>query len=104
MRDGGGGGDGDVVIWLRVNGVERQRGWTGAMLFGIPRVLAEVSRVMTLEEGDLVLTGTPGGVASLVAGDRVECGMEVGGREVVEARIQVGVEDAEPGGYEFGGP
>lgn len=93
----------DVVLWLRVNGVERQRGSTASMLFPIPRLLKDISAVMTLDEGDLILTGTPKGVGSLVAGDRVQCGMEVGGEEVLEGRIEVVVEDApaDVGGYEF---
>ena len=42
------------------------------MAFPIPVVLAFISRVMTLEPGDLVLTGTPAGVGTLKAGDEVE--------------------------------
>ena len=42
-----------------------------AMMTGIPRVLAYVSRVMTIEPGDLVLTGTPEGVGPLTAGDHL---------------------------------
>lgn len=98
-----GGGLGEVVIWLSVNGVERQRGRVADMIFPVSRLLADVSRVMTLEEGDLVLTGTPKGVGGLVGGDRVVGGMEVGGVEVREARIEVEVKDAEDGegAYEY---
>jgi len=60
----------DVVC--RVNGVERQRGRAADMVFGIPALLAFISRVMTLEPGDLVATGTPAGVGPLVDGDLVE--------------------------------
>jgi 2-keto-4-pentenoate hydratase/2-oxohepta-3-ene-1,7-dioic acid hydratase in catechol pathway len=42
------------------------------MLFDIPTLLAYISRIMTLEPGDLVLTGTPEGVGTLAAGDVVE--------------------------------
>ncbi len=56
----------------RVNGVERQRGHARDMVFGIPALLAYISTVMTLEPGDLVLTGTPDGVGPLVPGDVVE--------------------------------
>ncbi|HEX5003921.1 MAG TPA: fumarylacetoacetate hydrolase family protein [Gemmatimonadales bacterium] len=56
----------------RVNGVERQRGTTSQMIFDIPRVLAYISAVMTLEPGDLVATGTPAGVGPLADGDVVE--------------------------------
>ena len=56
----------------RVNGAVRQRGYTRDMAFPIPHLLAYISRIMTLEPGDLVLTGTPEGVGPLVPGDVVE--------------------------------
>lgn len=56
----------------RVNGQERQRGRAADMIFAVPQLLAYISRVMTLEPGDLVATGTPEGVGPLVAGDLVE--------------------------------
>jgi 2-keto-4-pentenoate hydratase/2-oxohepta-3-ene-1,7-dioic acid hydratase in catechol pathway len=62
----------DVMVVTRVNGVERQRGRAGDMVYAIPMLLAYISRIMTLEPGDLVLTGTPAGVGPLVAGDHVE--------------------------------
>jgi 2-keto-4-pentenoate hydratase/2-oxohepta-3-ene-1,7-dioic acid hydratase in catechol pathway len=49
-------------IALRVSGVTRQSGNTGAMIFSIPRIIAELSRGMTLEPGDIIATGTPDGV------------------------------------------
>jgi acylpyruvate hydrolase len=73
------------------------------MLFQIPRLLSDISKVMTLEEGDVVLTGTPKGVGPVVGGDVMRVGLEVEGREVEEGRIEVRVQDAgeEQGGYEF---
>lgn len=62
----------ELELTTRVNGEERQRGRTGQMIFGILELLAYVSRMMTLEPGDVVLTGTPAGVGALAAGDRVE--------------------------------
>jgi 2-keto-4-pentenoate hydratase/2-oxohepta-3-ene-1,7-dioic acid hydratase in catechol pathway len=56
----------------RVNGVERQRGRTGEMIFSIPELLSYISGIMTLEPGDLVATGTPAGVGPLAPGDVVE--------------------------------
>ncbi len=56
----------------RVNGAVRQHGHTRDMAFGIPFLVAYISGIMTLEPGDLVLTGTPEGVGPLVAGDVVE--------------------------------
>lgn len=63
---------GSLSVVTRVNGVERQRGLSSEMVFSIPSLLAYISRIMTLEPGDLVATGTPSGVGPLVAGDIVE--------------------------------
>jgi 2-keto-4-pentenoate hydratase/2-oxohepta-3-ene-1,7-dioic acid hydratase in catechol pathway len=62
----------DLTIVTRVNGQERQRATGSEMVFPIPDVLAYVSHIMTLEPGDLVLTGTPAGVGKLSPGDEVE--------------------------------
>jgi 2-keto-4-pentenoate hydratase/2-oxohepta-3-ene-1,7-dioic acid hydratase in catechol pathway len=62
----------DLTVVTRVNGRERQRGSAAAMAFDIPAILAYISQVMTLEPGDLVLTGTPAGVGKLEPGDEVE--------------------------------
>lgn len=85
-----------VELWLNVNGEKRQRDKTSLMLFRIPRILSEISRVMTLEEGDLVLTGTPKGVGKVEVGDVMTAGVRVEGEEVEEGMIEVGV--AEKGG------
>ena len=61
-----------LTILTRVNGAERQRGSSSEMVFPIPELLAYISRIMTLEPGDLVATGTPAGVGPLHAGDVVE--------------------------------
>ena len=61
-----------LVVRTRVNGQVRQEGRYTQMVFDIPTVLAYISAVMTLEAGDLVLTGTPEGVGTLKAGDVVE--------------------------------
>jgi 2-keto-4-pentenoate hydratase/2-oxohepta-3-ene-1,7-dioic acid hydratase in catechol pathway len=61
-----------LTVVTLVNGVERQRGWAADMVFSIPDVLAYISTVMTLEPGDLVLTGSPAGVGKLSPGDEVE--------------------------------
>jgi 2-keto-4-pentenoate hydratase/2-oxohepta-3-ene-1,7-dioic acid hydratase in catechol pathway len=62
----------DLTVVTRVNGEERQRGAGREMAFRIPTILAYVSRVMTLEPGDLIATGTPAGVGPLAPGDEVE--------------------------------
>jgi 2-keto-4-pentenoate hydratase/2-oxohepta-3-ene-1,7-dioic acid hydratase in catechol pathway len=63
---------GSLEVLTRVNGVERQRGKASQMAFSIPMLLAYISRIMTLEPGDLVCTGTPAGVGTLQPGDVVE--------------------------------
>jgi 2-keto-4-pentenoate hydratase/2-oxohepta-3-ene-1,7-dioic acid hydratase in catechol pathway len=55
-----------------VNGQVRQDGSAADMVFDIPSLVAYISGVMTLEPGDLVLTGTPEGVGTLAPGDVVE--------------------------------
>jgi 2-keto-4-pentenoate hydratase/2-oxohepta-3-ene-1,7-dioic acid hydratase in catechol pathway len=70
-----------LTIVTRVNGKERQRASTADMVFPIPVLLAYISRHMTLEPGDLVLTGTPSGVGPLEPGDVVE--IEVAGHSAV---------------------
>ena len=62
---------GDCTITLAVNGVERQRGNIGQMIWSVPEVIAQLSRQVKLEAGDLIYTGTPSGVAPVVPGDRI---------------------------------
>src|SRR5277367_4430353 len=93
----------NVELYLTVNNEHRQLDSTELMLFHIPRIISDISKVMTLEEGDIVLTGTPKGVGPVVPGDVMRVGLEVEGKEVDEGRIEVRVEDAGMGvgGYEY---
>lgn len=84
-----------VELYLSVNGKMQQQDSTELMLFRIPRILSEISKVMTLEKGDIVLTGTPKGVGPLVPGDVVEFGVKVGGQEIQEGKTRFEVEDSE---------
>lgn len=61
-----------LEVITRVNGAVRQHGRASEMAFPIPDLLAYASAIMTLEPGDLLLTGTPAGVGPLIAGDEVE--------------------------------
>lgn len=61
----------DQVVQCLVNGEVRQAGSTRDMVFGVPELLAYVTAVMTLEPGDVLMTGTPSGVSPLLAGDSV---------------------------------
>ncbi|WP_374264753.1 fumarylacetoacetate hydrolase family protein [Zoogloea sp.] len=69
-------------LWLDVNGERKQTGTTRLMIFSCAQVVAYLSRIMTLEPGDLVITGTPPGVGMgmkppqfLQVGDLVELGI-----------------------------
>ncbi|KAN0122482.1 hypothetical protein V8E51_000808 [Hyaloscypha variabilis] len=84
----------NVEIYLTVNDKIRQNDSTNLMLFQIPRMLSDISKVMTLEKGDIVITGTPKGVGSVVPGDIMRAGIKVGGKEIEEGKIEVGVEES----------
>lgn len=59
-------------IITRVNGVVKQDSPTSDMIFDVPTLIAFVTTHMTLEEGDIISTGTPSGVGNLAVGDVVE--------------------------------
>jgi len=61
-----------LTLETRVNGELRQHGSTLDFIFPIPSLLAYITSIMTLEPGDLILTGTPSGIGPLQPGDRVE--------------------------------
>ncbi|TFK22965.1 mitochondrial protein [Coprinopsis marcescibilis] len=89
----------DLRLKLTVNGQVKQDGSTADMLFKIPKLLENVSAIMTLEEGDVVLTGTPSGVGPIVPGDIVECTLsDASGKQL--AKLDFSAVQRE-GGYEF---
>ena len=53
-----------LELWLTVNGVEKQRDTTARMLFKVDELIADLSRGITLEPGDIIATGTPAGVGA----------------------------------------
>lgn len=70
-------------LWCSVNGEIRQNGYTGDMLCSVRQLVSYISRFMTLLPGDVIATGTPGGVGMgmtppryLQAGDWVECAVD----------------------------
>jgi fumarylpyruvate hydrolase len=63
-------------IWLTVNGVERQSGDLGDMIWGVPGIIAELSTYFELRPGDLIYTGTPAGVGPVRPGDVVVAGID----------------------------
>ncbi|KAF8516966.1 hypothetical protein BU17DRAFT_76551 [Hysterangium stoloniferum] len=67
----------NLNIWLKINDEFKQNGTTSDMIFRIPRLIQFVSSIMTLEEGDLILTGTPSGVGPITPGDVVTAELSV---------------------------
>ncbi|XP_006901978.1 PREDICTED: acylpyruvase FAHD1, mitochondrial [Elephantulus edwardii] len=63
-------------LWLKVNGELRQEGETSSMIFSIPYIISYISKIMTLEEGDLILTGTPEGVGPVNVNDEIQAGID----------------------------
>ena len=62
----------DILIYSRVNGQVRQMSSTREMLFSVPQLIVFISSIMTLNPGDVILTGTPAGIGALTVGDLVE--------------------------------
>ncbi len=77
---------GELEVTTRVNGEVRQQGRSAEMSWGIVDLLVYTSTMMTLEAGDVVLTGTPAGVGALTDGDRLE--VEVSGVGVLENPVE----------------
>jgi fumarylpyruvate hydrolase len=62
-------------IWLKVNGQLRQDGDLQQMAWKVAEVIAKLSTYVTLVAGDLIFTGTPAGVSTVVRGDVLEAGV-----------------------------
>ena len=70
-------------IWLKVNGEVKQDGDLAQMIWNVPEVISKLSDMVALEAGDIIMTGTPSGVAATVAGDKLECEVEGVGKLTV---------------------
>lgn len=75
----------DAELHLEVNGERRQAGSTRDMIWTIPELVEHVSKHVTLEEWDVILTGTPEGVGPIHAGDVVTAGI----KGLVDMRFEV---------------
>ena len=67
---------GSCILWLRVDGQEKQRGCTSDMVFPVAQLLSFISSIFTLEPCDLILTGTPEGVGPVVVGQTITAGID----------------------------
>ncbi|MGN6463785.1 MAG: fumarylacetoacetate hydrolase family protein [Pseudolabrys sp.] len=70
-------------ITLKVNGKIRQDGDLNQLIWNIPETISKLSEMVALEAGDIIMTGTPAGVAATVAGDKIECECEGVGKLTV---------------------
>lgn len=74
---------GKLYFWLTINGEPRQKSNTELLIFGIAKLISYASKAYTLYPGDVILTGTPEGVAPVVPGDRIDAWIEgIGAMEV----------------------
>src|SRR3981081_3765924 len=62
--------------WLSVNGTERQQGDLTELIWSVPEIIAKLSEQVALGAGDIILTGTPAGVAALSPRARIDRGRE----------------------------
>ncbi|KAG2544729.1 hypothetical protein PVAP13_9KG376687 [Panicum virgatum] len=65
----------DLELWLKVDDELRQKGSTNDMIFKIPFLISYISSIMTLMEGDVILTGTPEGVGPVRVGQKIKAGI-----------------------------
>ena len=77
----------DASVELRVNGETRQSSSIEEFMFSVPEIVAEITQYVTLEPGDIIITGTPAGVGPLADGDSVE--VEVEGIGVLEHDVRI---------------
>jgi fumarylpyruvate hydrolase len=60
-------------IALKVNGAVKQEGDLAQMIWNVQEIIEKLSEMVELGAGDIIMTGTPAGVAAVVAGDKIEC-------------------------------
>ena len=63
-------------IWLMRNGEAAQRGDLSQMIWKVPEIIAELSKLFTLAPGDIIMTGTPAGVGPVARGDKISCSVD----------------------------
>jgi fumarylpyruvate hydrolase len=70
-------------ITLKCNGQIRQDGDLNQLIWNVSEIISNLSEMVALEAGDIIMTGTPAGVAATVAGDKLECEIEKVGKLTV---------------------
>ncbi len=65
-----------TALWLKVDDKLKQSGSTKDMVFPIPYLISYISKIFTLEVGDVILTGTPEGVGPVLPGQTITAGIE----------------------------
>jgi 2-keto-4-pentenoate hydratase/2-oxohepta-3-ene-1,7-dioic acid hydratase in catechol pathway len=78
-----------IALW--VNEQLRQNANTGEMMLRVPGIISAASTIFALEEGDVLLTGSPAGVGPLVSGDRVRAEIETIGRLDIRIEQEAGL-------------
>jgi fumarylpyruvate hydrolase len=76
----------NAEIWVQVNGKDRQRSNVSKLIWNIGEIIEHVSAAWELAPGDLIYTGTPEGVAAVVAGDTLVGGVK--GLEQISVKVE----------------
>jgi 2-keto-4-pentenoate hydratase/2-oxohepta-3-ene-1,7-dioic acid hydratase in catechol pathway len=85
----------DLLVESYLNGERRQSSRTSQLIFGIERLVSFISHVMTLQPGDLIITGTPAGIGPMRPGDEIEVRIEGIGSLKNRVSAEFGVRSAE---------
>ena len=73
------------AIWLKINGEVRQSGDLAMQIWNVQEQISYLSHLVTLQPGDLIMTGTPAGVGAIRKGDLIEAGID--GLETLALRL-----------------
>jgi len=80
----------DLFVSLRLNGEVKQHSSTSRQIFSVPELVSFISGIMTLNQGDVILTGTPCGVGPVAVGDKIEVDIEGIGTLINGVRAESG--------------
>lgn len=79
----------NLTLELHVNGLQRQSGNTKDLYYNSYELISYLSKYMTLEPGDLIMTGTPKGSAQIQSGDRIDAKLSEDGAEIAKITFNV---------------